>query len=243
LSPSPADSIQKSRICTICARGGSVGIPDKNLRMIAGQPLIAHTLAQARASGRFDVIAVSSDSLRILDVARKCGVDELIERPAELATNTAGKVPAIHHCISAVEARLDRAFETIVDLDVTSPLRSVADILAAIDLLETRKASSVITGAPARRSPYFNLVEQDPETGFVRVAKSPANPVLRRQDAPACYDMNASIYVWQRDRFMDSPAVFYPDTLIHVMPEDRSIDIDSPLDFEIVEMLMMKRER
>ena len=229
-----------NRICTICARGGSKGVENKNLRPLAGKPLIAHSLEQARASGLFDLIAVSSDSPAILEAARTWGADELIERPAELAGDRADKAPAIRHCLAAAEARRATTFAVLVDLDATSPLRAVEDIRGAVALLEDSGASSVITAAPARRSPYFNQVELDADDR-VRLCKPPTRAIGRRQDAPPCFDMNASIYVWRRGRFMSDPKVFYPDTRLYVMPEARSHDIDSELDFSIVEFLMARR--
>jgi N-acylneuraminate cytidylyltransferase/CMP-N,N'-diacetyllegionaminic acid synthase len=228
-----------SRICTICARGGSKGVPGKNIRQIGGKPLLAHTVSQALESGLFDAVGVSSDSEEILAVAREAGAHLAIRRPAEMATDTAGKMPAIQHAALAVEAFLGKPFETLVDLDATSPLRDISDIVGAVALLENAKAPSVITGSPARRSPYFNLVETDAD-GFVRLCKGEGN-VARRQDAPDCFDMNASIYVWSREAFLSRPTVFYPGTRIFVMPEDRSHDIDSELDFAIVQMLMERK--
>ncbi len=229
-----------SRICTICARGGSQGVPNKNLRPLMGRPLIAHSIAQARESGMFDVIAISSDSPQILKVALESGADLAINRPPELATHAAAKIPAIQHCVNEAERLRGRRFEVVVDLDATSPLRDVADIEQAVALLEQTGASNVITACPARRSPYFNLVELDAD-GIVRLSKPPASGVVRRQDAPPCFDMNASIYVWQRDALQDAPTVFLHDTRLMVMPEERSVDIDTELDFEIVEWLMKKR--
>jgi N-acylneuraminate cytidylyltransferase/CMP-N,N'-diacetyllegionaminic acid synthase len=229
-------------LCTVCARGGSKGVPGKNLRPLLGKPLIAHTLEQARESGLFAAIAVSSDSQQILDAAKHYGADILVRRPDELATDSAPKVPAIRHCLESAERDLKRGFPIFVDLDATSPLRLPEDIVGAVRLLETSGASSVITGAPARRSPYFNLVELD-GSGIPNLCKQPATPFARRQDAPRCFDMNASIYVWRRDAFLDAPAVFYNDTRLFEMPDDRSIDIDSELDWEIVEFLMTKRAR
>lgn len=229
-----------SRICTICARGGSKGVKDKNIRDFAGRPLIGYTLEQARTSGLFDLIAVSSDSPAILDMARKHGVDLLVERPPELATDTAAKLPVIRHCVEEAERISGKRFGVVVDLDATSPLRLVADIQGAVDMLEREKVSNVITAAPARRSPYFNLVELG-EDGIVRLSKPPEKPIVRRQDSPKCFDMNASIYVWQRAALFDYPTVFNADTRLFVMPEDRSTDIDNELDFEIVEFLMKKR--
>lgn len=228
------------RLCTICARGGSVGVPGKNIRPLAGKPLIAYSIQQAQEAGLFDCIAVSSDSLEILSTAKEFGVDFLVERPSEMATSASPKVPVIVHCLRTIEERLETTFETIVDLDATSPLRGVDDIRAAVELLETHGGSNVITGAPARRSPYFNLVEINAD-GFVHLSKTPDKPVVTRQSAPACFDMNASIYVWTRRALMESPVVFYHDTRLLVMPEERSIDIDSELDFEFVEFLMAKK--
>jgi len=225
------------RLCTICARGGSQGIPNKNIRLLGGRPLIAHSITQARESSVFDAVAVSSDSRAILDAARDWGADVLVERPEELATHVAAKVPAIRHCVETVESLRGFRYDVVVDLDATSPLRAVSDIQGAVALLERTGVSNVITASPARRSPYFNLVEVGPDD-VVRLSKPLAGGVVRRQDAPPCYDMNASIYVWRRRALAEGRTVFLEDTRLFVMPEERSLDIDSPLDFEIVEFLM-----
>lgn len=232
----------RRRICTICARGGSKGVPNKNLRDMCGKPLIAHTIERARETAIFDLIAVSSDSQEILDVSSGWGADLLVRRPDELANDEAPKIPVIHHCLTAAENAKAQIFDTLVDLDATSPLRSAADIIGAVKLLESSMVSSVITGAVSHRSPYFNLVEVD-KSGFVRLSKRLETPVTRRQDAPKCFDMNASVYVWNRNVFVASPSVFYEDTLLLEMPVERSHDIDSELDFEWVEYLMSRRGR
>jgi CMP-N,N'-diacetyllegionaminic acid synthase len=229
-----------SRICTVCARAGSKGLKNKNIRDIAGKPLIAYTLEQAQASHLFDVIAVSSDSAEILEVAQKYGAHLLVQRPVELATDTAAKLPAIRHCLEEAERVTGKRWNVIVDLDVTSPLRLVEDIKGAVHMLESKNVANVITGAPARRSPYFNLVELD-TSGVVRLSKPPNSVVERRQDSPRCFDMNASIYVWQRIALLQYPTLFNADTQLYVMPEERSTDIDSELDSEIVELLIRKR--
>lgn len=231
-----------TRICTICARGGSKGVPGKNVRTLCGKPLIAWSVEHARASGLFSLVVVSSDSREILEAAADAGADLCVVRPTEMATDSSGKVPAIRHCVLAAEAALGRKCEILVDLDATSPLRSIGDVCGAVRMIEETGASSVITGAPARRSPYFNLVEVDAE-GFVHLSKPLDEPVLSRQATPRCFDMNASIYVWRRDIFVSDPAVFYPDTRLFEMPEDRSIDIDSELDFEFVEFILIRKTR
>jgi len=230
-----------NRICTICARGGSKGVPGKNLRMVGGRPLIAHSLQQARDSGLFRTLAVSSDDARILEVAREWGADHVVERPPELASDTAAKVPAIRHCVQSVEAKGGERFDVVVDLDATSPLRTGDDIRAAVEAFEAGDADNLVSVAPARHSPYFNLVELDGR-GRARLAKVADPPVMRRQDAPACFDINASIYVWRRDALMNgADSAIGANTQVFVMAAERSIDIDSELDLRIVEMLMEGR--
>lgn len=227
-----------NRICTICARGGSKGVPNKNLRMLAGKPLIAHSIEQARGSGLFGKLAVSSDNAEILRVARDWGVDVAVERPPEMATDTAAKVPAIRHCVTSAERETGERFDIVVDLDATSPLRSEDDIRAAVGLLEAGEGQNLITATPARHSPYFNLVELEPD-GRVRLSKRLEQPIVRRQDSPPCFDLNASIYVWRRAALLGGvDSAIGPDTRLFVMPQERSFDIDSEVDFKVVEMLM-----
>jgi N-acylneuraminate cytidylyltransferase/CMP-N,N'-diacetyllegionaminic acid synthase len=114
----------------------------------------------------------------------------------------------------------------------------VADIAAVVELLEGDPGvSNVITAMPARRSPYFNMVELQVD-GTVKLAKTAASTIARRQDAPQCFDMNASIYAWRREVLLSQDTLFLPKTRLHVMPEERSWDIDSEVDFAIVEALM-----
>lgn len=228
------------RICTITVRAGSKGVPGKNLRVVAGRPLFGHSVAQAAASGLFDEIVVSSDSDEILALAPSFGATGVVRRPPEMATDTAGKVPAIAHAVSSTEERTGERYDVCVDLDATSPLRTVSDIRAAVEMFEATDVASVITGAEARRNPYFNLVEEQPD-GTVAVAKTPGDAVLRRQDAPRCFDMNGSIYVWRRDALLEDQVVFFPSTILYEMPAERSIDVDSEFDFRIVEWLMGQR--
>lgn len=232
-----------SRLCTVLARGGSKGVKNKNLRNLLGKPLIAHSIVQAKSSRLFSCVGVSSDSKAILEAAKEWGADYLIERPLDLATDRAPKIPALQHCVREVERITGHRFEIVVDLDPTSPLRLLEDIEGALRLLEEKQVSNVITAAPARRSPYFNLVELD-KRGVVRLSKPmEKNQALRRQDAPPCYDMNASVYVWKRDALFQANWVFLPDTRLYVMPRERSIDIDSELDFAFVEFLFQKRNQ
>jgi CMP-N-acetylneuraminic acid synthetase len=229
-------------LCTICARGGSQGVKNKNLIYLKGKPLLAHTILQANKSNLFDAIAVSSDSEKILNTAKKWGAHYLIDRPLEMASATAAKLPAIQHAVLETEKYSSFKYDVIVDLDVTSPLRSVQDICDAFKyFVNNKNAWNLVTAFSARRSPYFNLLEKE-KTGFARLSKTPEQPVVRRQDAPECYDMNASIYIWQRDKLFELSHVISERTLLYVMPEERSIDIDSKLDLKLVRFLAKERE-
>jgi N-acylneuraminate cytidylyltransferase/CMP-N,N'-diacetyllegionaminic acid synthase len=178
--------------------------------------------------------------MKILDISKKFGADYSILRPPELASDSAPKPPAIQHCVNEVETLSGENFDVIVDLDVTSPLRITKDIEGAVKLLEDKNVSNVITGCPARRSPYFNLVERD-EMGYARLSKPPEKTITCRQETPECFDMNASIYVWNRAGLIGSKSIFNADTLLFVMPEERSIDVDHEWEFEYVEFLFNKR--
>lgn len=200
--------------------------------------MIVHTIRQALDSGILDALAVSSDSEEILEVAGNNGVDHLIARPEHLATDAASKVPAIRHCVEQIEITSGK-FDYIADLDCTAPFRLPSDIVAAFKQIEDANVSTLISGTKARKLPYFNIVELTTD-GFVRISKSTSPPIIRRQDSPQCYDMNASIHIWQRDVLFASDARFHDDTILYEMPFERSIDIDYEIEFVLNELLMKR---
>lgn len=228
-------------LCTICARGGSKGVKGKNFKLINGKPLIAYTIETAIHSGLFEHVVVSSDSKDIQNVAIEYGAEVFFTRPTELASDTAAKIPVIRHAFIESEKHYNDKYNILVDLDATSPLRTVEDIKACVDLLIKTKCENVITAMPSRRSPYFNLIERN-AAGQWDVSKKLEKKLVCRQDAPACYDMNASIYVWTRGSILHNDSVFNPTTELYVMPEERSIDIDSELDFQFVEFLLNQKK-
>ncbi len=225
-------------IASICARGGSVGVPGKNIRLLHGRPLIAHTIEQAHAAMGIDAVYVSTDDPGIAEVARQYGARVPFLRPAELATSSAAKVPVIQHLCQWVEEN-EAPFDRIVDLDPTSPLRTVDDIEACLSLLDA-ETDAVITAFESEKNPYFNMVEQKSD-GNIRLVCTPQGSVVARQQAPHVYSMNASIYVWHRHTL--AKGLWNGKLKLHVMPRERSIDIDSPLDFSIVEMLMSQAKK
>lgn len=225
------------KIVSICARGGSDGVPGKNIRSLCGKPLIAWTIEQALASGVADRVVVSTDSAEIAEVARKFGAEVPFLRPWELATATAGKLPVILHLVEWLEAA-HGCVSRIIDLDPTSPLRDIADIHACNTLLD-EATELVITGYESDKNPYFNMVEQKADGSIERVCV-PTLEVLGRQSAPKVYAMNGSVYAWHRHS-LKSSLWGAGKIRLHVMPRERSIDIDHPVDFDLVELLMGRR--
>ena len=224
-------------IITICARGGSQGLPGKNIKPLLGKPLIAWSIEQALACGLADAVFVSTDDAAIAQVAAANGAIVPFLRPAELATASAPKVPVIQHLVEWVEAnRMPVA--RIIDLDPTSPLRDVADIQACAALLDD-ETDVVITGYESDKNPYFNMVEMKGDGYYGRVCV-PAHEAAGRQAAPKVFAMNASIYAWHR-RTLASSLWASPRIRLHPMPRERSIDIDHPIDFELVELLMQRK--
>lgn len=227
-------------LCTICARGGSKGVKNKNIKLLNGKPLIAYTIEQAKQSGLFEHIVISTDSDDIAHTAEQYGAEIFFKRSAEMASDTAGKLDVIRDAFIRSENHYQCTFDTLIDLDATSPLRNVQDIIASYTQFLQNDNDNLITAMPSRRSPYFNLVEVDVQ-GNVALSKQLTQGIVRRQDAPKTYDMNASIYIWKRDIILNESSLFLEKTGLYVMPEERSIDIDTELDFEFVEFLMRKK--
>ena len=227
-------------LCTICARGGSKGVKGKNVRELCGKPLIAHTIEQAIASNLFEHIVISTDSDLIAEAAVKYGAEVFFKRDATMASDTAGKLDVIKDVFLKSEEHYGRKFDYEIDLDATSPLRDVSDITNSFEQFLRDDNDNLITAMPSRRSPYFNLVEIYPD-GHIGLSKPLPNAILRRQDAPKTYDMNASIYIWKREVLLNNDTLFLSKTGLYVMDEDRSIDIDCELDFKFVEFLMKEK--
>ncbi len=230
----------KNVLCTICARGGSKGVKNKNIKELNGKPLIAYTIEQAKESGLFDHIVISTDSDDIASIAKEYGAEVFFKRSADMASDRAGKLDVIRDAFIRSEEHYKTSFDYLIDLDATAPLRNVEDIINSFKQFMENDNDNLITAMPGRRSPYFNLVEQDKE-GKVYLSKTLDNAIVRRQDAPKSYDMNASIYIWKRDVILNEKSLFLEKTGLYVMPEERSIDIDSELDYKFVEFLMKEK--
>ena len=225
-------------LCTICARRGSKGVPNKNVKEMVGKPLIALSIQQALESNLFDKIVVSTDSAEIKQIAKQYGAESWFSRPAELSRDDSPKIPVIKHALEESEKKFNCKFNHLIDLDATSPLRNVEDIRKAYKIFLRDSFDNLITGTRSRKNPYFNMIEI--KNGEIELSKKLKNTPVSRQLAPQVFDMNASIYIWTRDFLLKENGLFSGRLGFYEMPEDRSIDIDSPLDWEIVKMLMEK---
>lgn len=220
-------------IATICARGGSQGLPGKNIKLLHGKPLIVHTIEQALACDAINDVFVSTDDHIIAKISVEAGAKVPFLRPSELATSTTPKLPVIIHLVDHL-IELGYSIDTIVDLDPTSPLRIISDIRSCIDLLDDR-TDAVITAYPSDKNPYFNMVEYK-QDGSIKPVKALSSQFFTRQSSPSVFSMNASIYVWKLHTL--KLGLWSGRTRMYVMPRERSIDIDSEFDFNIVEFLM-----
>ena len=229
-------------LLTIAARGGSKGVKNKNIRDLCGKPLIAWTIEQALRWGKAGKVVVSTDSPAIAEVALRCGAEVPFTRPAELANDTAGKLPVLRHALLECERVYSVNYDWLVDLDATAPLRRISDIENAFKEAVRLDTLTFFSVVPAHKNPYFNMVERD-ASGMARLCKPPEKPVLSRQTAPAVFDMNASIYVYKAEYLRQGGALplFTPRTGMYIMEAVSGRDIDTEEDFKFVEYLMKER--
>ncbi|MFA5844072.1 MAG: acylneuraminate cytidylyltransferase family protein [Coriobacteriia bacterium] len=221
-------------LCVIPARGGSKGVPGKNVKPLHGKPLIAYSIEAALAAETVDRVIVSTDDEDIASVSREWGAEVPFVRPAELATDSASTIDVLLHAMDWAEAD-GYAFDVLLLLHATTPLRAVSDIDEVVRTLVDTGAESVFTVAEAYRNPYFNMVELDAD-GYAHLVK--AGSFSTRQAAPPVYDLNSSIYAWPPAVLREKRRVVLERSRVVVMPRERSVDIDEPLDWRIAELLL-----
>ena len=232
-------------LITICARGGSKGIPGKNIKLIAGKPLMIYTIEQAKKlSAKLGAtITISTDDKIIKKIAYESGLYTDYMRPDYLASDTAGKIEVIEDVLKHEESKANKRFDFVLDLDVTSPLRSIKDLVDSFNLiLNNPKAYNLFSVNLAERNPYFNMVEKN-EEGYFELVKTNLNgPFMTRQTAPEVYDLNASFYWYRRSFFeLEIKSVITKKSLIFVM-DHMCFDLDHPLDFLFMEYLLQSNK-
>ncbi|MGH8048869.1 MAG: cytidylyltransferase domain-containing protein [Chthoniobacterales bacterium] len=221
----------------IPARGGSKGVPRKNVRMLGGKPLIVHTIEAAFGAGCLDGIFVSSEESGILEIAAAAG-SRVIERPVELATDEAAALPVIRHALPIMDEALGGRVEILVYLQATTPFRTAADIDATVALLADPLADSAVSVVELTHSNPLKLKKIADGRLLPYSDEEPEG--LRRQDLPAVYVRNGGVYASRRDTIEMLDSLYGRNCRAHIMPEVRSVEIDTETDFAFAEFLIAR---
>ena len=220
----------------IPARGGSKGIPGKNIKLLGGRPLIAYAIDAARGAGADDRhIILSTDYQTIAYTARSLGLPVEYMRPAELATDSAGSRELILDAMKWADSR-GIVYDCVVLLQPTSPMRTADDVKGALDLYSP-DVDMVVSVTPAATNPYYNCFETDPESGYLHISKGDGL-LTRRQDAPEAWEYNGAVYIINPESIRREALVSFGRRIPYVMPRERSIDLDTPTDWLVAEALM-----
>lgn len=220
----------------IPARGGSKGIPGKNIKMLAGRPLIAYTIDVAKQLADNADICLSTDDGNIAKVAADCGLEVPFMRPAELATDTAGTYEVLMHALDFYKDK-GKEYDILVLLQPTSPLRTADDVKGALSLF-TPDIDMVVSVKEAATNPYYNAYEEDSD-GFLHISKGNGT-FTRRQDAPHVWEYNGAVYVINVASLYKMQLGEFRRRRCYVMDSFRSLDLDTSLDWAVAEIIMKK---
>lgn len=223
-------------IVIIPARGGSKGIPGKNIKLLSGKPLIQYTIEAALGVFPSNHIIISTDSQDIFNVAADCGVKPPFIRPAELSTDTASSYEVILHAMQFARST-SMEFDTVVLLQPTSPFRTSDHINQALECYSP-DLDMVVSVKKSDENPYYSLFEED-ENGFL--AKSKQGEFTRRQDCPDVFAYNGAIYIMNALSLDKMPIHLFTRIKKYVMKNEDSVDVDTELDWQIAEFIMSKK--
>ena len=220
----------------IFARGGSKGVPNKNIRDLGGKPLIAHSIECALRCPSLGKVVVSTDSEEIAEISKQHGADVPFMRPENLATDQASEFDAWRHAIDCMET-LGQPMDYLVSLPATSPFRVEEDVENCISVMRKNpQADAIVTVTEAARNPYFNQVAMEADSS-VSIVMQNGNRATRRQDAPKVMDVTTVCYVVRTDFIKSSTGLFEGKVMAHCIPAERSLDIDTPFDFLQAQLL------
>jgi CMP-N-acetylneuraminic acid synthetase len=228
-------------VAFVFARGGSKGLPRKNVKPLEGVPLIGHAVKTALATRGIARCIVSTDDPEIAETAKAFGAEIPFMRPAELSTDQASEWLAWRHAISFLKER-GEPIDIFVSVPTTAPLRLPGDVEACLADFAKGGADIVVTVTEARRSPYFNMLTIAPD-GTAELVIKPAAEVVRRQAAPQVYDMTTVAYVADPAHVLRAKGVLDGRVRAVVIPPERAVDIDTELDFRFAELLMAERAK
>jgi len=225
-------------IALICARGGSKGLPGKNIKKLAGTPLIGLAIKAANHVERISQVIVSTDSKEIAEIAKDHGADVPFIRPAKLAQDNSSEWLVWRHALEYLKNQRIN-LDALVVVPATAPLRDVEDINQCLDMFEKGGVDVVVTVTDARRSPYFNMLKVD-DQGYSSLVNPYNGNIVRRQDTPDVFDMTTVAYVVRPEYVFESTALLGGRVKSVHIPPERALDIDTPLDFEIASLLLSK---
>jgi len=225
-------------ICFIGARGGSKGVPGKNVRLLAGKPLISYTIVDSIKSKIFQSVIVSTEDNEIARIAKKYGAEVPFIRPKELATDGAGMDEVIIHGIKKLRS-LGYKFDILVNRDCTVPFIRNIDVAGSIKLLKTKECDGVYGVYKQHHNPYFNMVEPN-SRGFLRFSKKLGKKIKSRQDAPTVYQLNG-LFTFYVDKLLKYGKLYMPKILPYEIPPETGLMIDTEFEFQIAKMIAQKK--
>lgn len=221
-------------IAVIFARGGSKGLPKKNILELGGKSLLARAIEVGQSLDRIKKVVISTDSEEIASLARSLGAEVPFLRPAILATDEAPEWLAWRHAVETLRS-MGEKFDTLLSLPPTSPLRSLNDVECCLDVFQAGNLDGVITVRECDRNPYFNVVHKDSSNLFRLVLDGKFS---RRQDAPTVYEMTTVAYVVKADFILSADRLFDGKLRAVKIPRDRAIDIDTPFDMTVAKVVL-----
>ncbi len=225
-------------ICFIGARGGSKGVPRKNIRLLNNKPLIAYTIETALESGIFNHVVVSTEDPEIAKISKKYGAEVPFKRPKNLALDSTGFADVMLHGIKQLR-KLDYEFDILVNRDCTVPFIRISDMKKAINLMKNKKPHAVYGVYRQHFNPYFNMMEKD-SNGFLKLCKKLKNRPKSRQEAPVVYQLNG-LFVFDVDTFLKYKTPLLPKSIPFEIPPECGHMIDTEIEFRLAEMMLQQK--
>ena len=225
-------------ICIIAARGGSKGVPNKNIRLLGKKPLIAHTIESAIKSKLFSSVIVSTENKKITNIAKKYGATVPFYRPKKLATDNASMDDVLLDVIKKLKL-LEYEFEVVVNRDCTAPFIQNSDIKESINLLDRKKCDAVVAGYNTHLNPYFNMMEKN-ASGYLEFSKKSKKRIESRQNAPIVYQLTG-LQTFNVKQFLKYKRIYMPKILpLEILPKT-GLMIDTEFEFQIANQIAKKQ--
>ena len=223
-------------VALICARGGSKGIPNKNIKLLGGKPLIVRSINQAKELKEINRVIVSTDSKEIANIAIDAGAEVPFIRPLKLGEDNVPEWLVWRHALESIKKKGDNFPDILIVIPATAPLRTVDDLKNCLIEYQKGNADIIITVTDSHRNPYFNMVKVD-EEGVASLVISSEKNIIRRQDTPNIYDMTTVAYVSSPDFILNNHSIWDGTVDGVLIPKERAIDIDDSLDLLVAKNL------